>query len=272
MMLANLTLVMWIAAAAPTAGEPSDPQVRKAKAQLESLDPQGALRTLEAARVRLQDAPRSLAEVYLYIGLAHASLADQEKAIASFRAAKLLWPDVALPPDVSPKVQDWWAAASPRAAEQKPRQPEQVDAGVVEPPPAAEPSTAAANPSPPPSQTPRANPPWTPGPAAAAAKTGATPGRPPWAWWTSASLLGASSVALSTSFFVGREVGTLTDRARAERHIGASVALVEEARSRALVSNVLLGAAVASATGAALVFFFSAPEAEDVPRKGESVK
>lgn len=49
--------------------------------------------------------------MHLYLGLAHAGLAQAEQAIEAFKAALLLDPSVRLPEGTSPRIRGWWRKA-----------------------------------------------------------------------------------------------------------------------------------------------------------------
>jgi hypothetical protein len=110
---------MWGSAAAvlvsvvvtQAAAESKNPFLAKAIEQLRALDERAALVTLAQAQDWAKDAPRELAMVNLYEGLAYAGLNEKVAAEDAFRAALLLDPAVALAPDASPVVLSWWREA-----------------------------------------------------------------------------------------------------------------------------------------------------------------
>jgi hypothetical protein len=104
-------LALALATAGQAGAAASNPWIDQARGELLDLEEEAALRSLARARAQVDNSPEELALVHLYEGLAHAGLANQAAALASFEAACLLAPALALPDWAGPQVRNWWAAA-----------------------------------------------------------------------------------------------------------------------------------------------------------------
>ncbi|MBK7861318.1 MAG: hypothetical protein IPJ65_22440 [Archangiaceae bacterium] len=201
-----------------------NPDLAKGKAALRGLEPTLALRLLEQARTWPRNGPGDLAEIELYTGLAHAALAEEEQAVASFRRARTLEPSLELPPGSSPRIARWWEQAAP---------PE----GSRVAPPAAPVKVAPAMPAP---------------------VEAPEPARPRlWARWLGLGALLAGAVVGGFGVYRGLEVGTLGARAQAEPRVAAAEALLGRAGDSARWANVLMPVGAVLLVGGAFALAFS---------------
>ena len=96
-----------------TCPEGKNPFLAEGIAQVESLNEEKALETLAKA-LKCRNSPETLAQVHLYLGLAHAGVANEAKAVSSFRSALTLDNTICNLPGwdkSSPRVQEWWVKA-----------------------------------------------------------------------------------------------------------------------------------------------------------------
>jgi hypothetical protein len=89
----------------------ANPFLRAAREKLQTLDDEGALTLLEQAKHWPGNSESDLAQVYVCMGLAHAALAHEEKAIEMFRNALILDAGIHLPEDAAPRLLEWWHKA-----------------------------------------------------------------------------------------------------------------------------------------------------------------
>ncbi|MBL8949543.1 MAG: hypothetical protein JNK82_02115 [Myxococcaceae bacterium] len=218
-------------AAAPTGNPLLDEAVR----QYDALDEVAALSTLARAKAWPQNTPHQLALVHLYTGLAHAGLAHEAEALASFESALVLEPELELPPGLSPRVRAWWARAG---------------GALREPPSALRPADAPRVDAPPPLEAPqRVEPAAVPDLMGREAEAPVAVRRP-----LGIALAAAGAGALVAAVVLSVQAVELGNRANAEgRGIGEAQALYADARLRSQISTGLyVGAAAALAGGGLL--------------------
>ncbi|MDQ3266376.1 MAG: hypothetical protein M3Y59_22465 [Myxococcota bacterium] len=217
-----MVLVVATQTAPPPPAPGPNPHLARAIRQVEDLEEQAALESLELARRWPEVSTSQLAQVHLYEGLAHAGLANGPEAISSFHAARLLDPAVALPSGSSPRVREWWVQATPASRVTQAPGPKPELQG---PPPAAT--------APPPvleSSSP-AIPRWVPYAVAAVAVLS----------------VGTAVWSGSQASLHAREANDLVD-------IGPASALRAQAVGEAFRANLLYGGAVLLGGGAAILF------------------
>jgi hypothetical protein len=107
-----LCVILWISAGSHAWAQVSaNPYLLSAREKLQALDDEGALTLLDQAKHWPGNSESDLAQVYLCMGLAHAALAHEEKAIEMFRNALILDAGIHLPDDAAPRVHEWWHKA-----------------------------------------------------------------------------------------------------------------------------------------------------------------
>jgi len=171
-------------------GPAANPFLERGIGQVERLDEDNAVKTLEQARAWPRNTPEQLAQVQLWLGLAYAGLNQSSRAKESFRAALVLNPHLSLPPGRSPRIQSWWQESggtiSPTemAQEAPPPRPAPAPAVVTAPPPAPAPELP----------------------------------RPSLSWkrWTGGSLAGAGLVTIAVGVAFGLQMVSLSNQAKRE--------------------------------------------------------
>ncbi|MBK7860652.1 MAG: hypothetical protein IPJ65_19035 [Archangiaceae bacterium] len=106
-----MTLLLMLTLA-QVAGPPDE--LEQARREHQALDFEACLGTLDRA-ARHHRPARELAEIALWQGLCAAGLNDTAGALAHFRLALELEPQLQLPPHSAPKVTELFAAARPKA-------------------------------------------------------------------------------------------------------------------------------------------------------------
>ncbi|QRO00823.1 hypothetical protein JRI60_18210 [Archangium violaceum] len=249
-----LGLVLMLASPAwsqPSASTASDFEGRMEAAAraYEDLDYERALGVLESASILARD-DGERARVAIYRGLVLGDLRRRQESLAAFRAGLTLRPDASLPVKVSPKVaRDFENVRREvqRELARKPRPPSDAPRAVPDaklaqtPAPALVPSTGAE---------------------AEVRTSRSTPVLP-------LALLGAGAVLGGVGGYFGlKSRGNVSD-AREAAFYSDRQAHLDSARGQALAANVLLGAAVTAAAGAAITWFLAdrtpSPQAEVSP-------
>lgn len=141
-MLLPFALATALAAANPALG-----LLETAKEQLARHDDVAARKTLERALPYAADDRLLLGKLYLTLGLAWAEGAYEVRAIDAFTTALKLDRSLTLPPDTSPKIQEWWKEAEdslPERVEPQPQPEPQPSEPKPEPKPEAKPEPVAA--------------------------------------------------------------------------------------------------------------------------------
>lgn len=228
-----MTLPLGLALLVSLSAAPArNPHLPLAVEQLHAFDAEGARKTLELAKRWPYNTERELAEVNLYLGWAYAEMGKESETLESFRLARLLHPEVALPADASPKLVELWVASGGALARTSPPPSITPPEGLA--PPA--PSRAGAIPVTP-----------VEGVSASSAERA---GRQ---WILPAVVAAGAVIALSTALVVGRTSMNTLARSNAEPGVSAAQALHGHAKAKATTANVLFG--VAGALGAASVVF-----------------
>lgn len=205
-----------------TAGA-ENPHLAEAMAQIQALEERKALQTLERAKDWAKGSPRALAQVHLYMGLAHAGLVDEARAVQSFEAALALDRTLQLPPNLSPKVNEWWQQAR-----------------------AKYPAPEVKTPSPAPAAALAPSPPDVPAPAPQTA--------PLLRRYAGYGLLAAGAAIIGGGVYSGIRAQSVARSAAQEPFGAPALALQEEANGHATTANLLyIGGAVAAGAGAVLV-------------------
>ncbi len=221
-MLGLIVLVVAAQTAPPPPAAGPNPHLARAIEQVEDLEEQAALESLEQARRWPGISTLELARIHLYEGLAHAGLANGPEAISAFHAARLLDPSLALPKESSPRVREWWTQATP--------------GGQPGPGPKAPPEVQGL----PPAAT-------APPPVLASS----SPAIPRWIPYAVAAL---AVVSVGTAVWSGSQASLHAREANGLVGIGSASALRTQAEGEALRANLLYGGAVLLGGGAALLF------------------
>lgn len=219
-MIAAVLLTAAVMGASPE----ENPHLNRAIEQVQRLEEKAALQTLEEARRWPGNTPEVLARVYLYTGLAHAGLADEQNAVKSFVTALKLQRDLQLPPHMSPTVVEWWRLAQERVP--RPAEP-------PSPPVAAAPAAAVATP---------------PVPASRPGVTGADLRR-----WGGYGLAAVGMAAMAAGAYSGLRAQSLANQAQSEPFAAPAQRLQQDANASARTANLLLvGGGIVAGAGAAL--------------------
>lgn len=235
----------------PSASTASDFEGRMAATAraYEDLDYEHALQELDGASLLARD-DGERARVAIYRGLVLGDLRRRQASMAAFRAGLMLRPDASLPVKVSPKVA--------RDFEDVRREVQRELALNPRPPsdaPRAVPGAKLA-------QTPASGLVPSAGAEAEVRASRSTPVLP-------LALLGTGAVLGGVGGYFGlKSRGNVSD-AREAAFYSDRQAHLDSARGHALVANVLLGAAVTAAAGAAITWFLAdrtpSPRAEVSP-------
>lgn len=202
----------------------ANPHLPVARDQVRNLDEKAALKTLDKAMAFPDTTPEELAQIWLYIGLAHAGLIHEKEARAAFRTALVINPNLEMPAGINPAWQEWWRQAKVERPAVAPLEPKPV----VEAPPLQLPST----PPPPPPE-----------------------GKPAWRTGLGIGMISASVIAITAGAFVGVQARALSQKAAGEPILHAQ-SLQRDAEARATTANVLYGAGAGLMVGGGLVFFW----------------
>ncbi|EPX59287.1 hypothetical protein D187_003191 [Cystobacter fuscus DSM 2262] len=235
----------WSQSSASTASDFEGRMAATARAY-EDLDYEHALQELDGASLLARD-DGERARVAIYRGLVLGDLRRRQASQAAFRAGLMLRPDASLPVKVSPKVARDFEAVRREVLALNPRPPSDAPRAVPD---------AKLAPTPASGLVPSA------GAEAEVRASRSTPVLP-------LALLGAGVVLGGVGGYFGlRSHGNVSD-ARAADFYSDRLAHLDSARGQALVANVLLGAAVTAAAGAAVTWFLKdrtpSPRAEVSP-------
>jgi hypothetical protein len=129
-----LLCVLALEFVAGTSESPRNPHLAPARALLKEFKEEEALKVLVKAQRWPMNTPQDLAQTHLLMGLAWAALAREDKAIESFKLARMLEPGLVLPDEQPPRVKEWWARAVADAPTTTP-EPSAEPPVVVEPAP-----------------------------------------------------------------------------------------------------------------------------------------
>lgn len=218
MSCSGLALVALVAVATPSPAP--NPHLVTARAQVDRLEEEAALATLEKARRWPYNTPEELAQVNFLCALAHAGLANEAKAVEYFRLARKLDPSLQLSKSASPNVAAWWARAAP--------------------PPTDTPARSQL--TPPVQLQPEA---WT--------HSAPAQSRGRWNRWLGGGLAVAGAGAGATGLWFGSRSRQQEARSRSEERIDVAQAAYAQAGRDARVANTLfVGAGVALAAGVVL--------------------
>lgn len=198
----------------------ASPELERGRQLVHELHEEEALAVLSRAKVKAAQTPDELAEVHLYLGLAHAGLAHKAEAMTAFQTARVLAPDIALPEWVSPRVIEWWVESGGT----KP--------GAPQTPPPAEKIVVVQ--SPPKVIVERAH---------------------PLRWVGGAMLVGAAGLAVSAAL-VGTHATELSRNAAREGNLDAAIAFDRDAHQTARTANFLYAGAGVLAIGGGVAFAF----------------
>lgn len=226
-MLGLMVLVVATQTAPPPPGPGPNPHLARAIQQVQDLEEQAALESLELARSWPEVSTSELARIHLYEGLAHAGLANGQEAISSFHAARLLDPSLTLPTDSSPRVREWWAQAAPSS-------------GVAQAPGGQPGSSRIAPPEVPPAAT-------APPPSRVSSSS-----RVP--RWVPYAVAAAAVLSVGTAAWNGSQASLHAREANDSVGIRAASMLRAQAEGEAFRANLLYGGAVLLGGGAALLF------------------
>ncbi|MHA7631622.1 hypothetical protein [Corallococcus sp. M7] len=219
----------------PAASPAPDFQARMSAASqaYEELDYELSLEQLDAA-MGVARVSGERGRVAILRGIVLADLGRRQESLASFKEGLSLLPDASLPVKVSPKVS--------RDFEEVRRNVQRELARNPRPPPDVPVAIADAQPEPAPS----------PGlvPAPAREEVRRTPVLP-------LALLGGGVVLGGIGSYVGLQSRSNVNAARDDAFYSDRSAHLDSARGQALAANILLGAAVTAAAGAAVTWLLS---------------
>ncbi|MBN9684742.1 MULTISPECIES: hypothetical protein [unclassified Corallococcus] len=219
----------------PAASPVPDFQARMSSASqaYEELDYEHSLEQLDAA-MGVARVSGERGRVAILRGIVLADLGRRQESLAAFKEGLSLLPDASLPVKVSPKVS--------RDFEEVRRNVHRELARNPRPPPDAPVAIADARPEPAPS----------PGlvPAPAREEVRRTPVLP-------LALLGGGVVLGGIGSYVGLQSRSNVNAAREDAFYSDRSAHLDSARGQALAANILLGAAVTAAAGAAVTWLLS---------------
>jgi hypothetical protein len=211
-------LVCLLLLAAPVTVAPGNPYLTEARKQVRELEETHALETLVKARALHPADGDEQAQIELTAGLAYAGLARREDAIERFVAALTLRPSVTLPPNSSPRVEEWWRVAVSRAL----------------------PRYLPVNP-----------------PAGTAVVTAPAPARSrPTVTWLPVALASTGLAALTAGVVLGINANNAAAGAQRAESVGAAQKIQGTANARATDANILFAAAGGLAIGAGFAFAF----------------
>lgn len=106
-------VLVWLGQAPEGSG---NPYLAQARVLLREFKEEEALKVLAKAQRWPQNTPQTLADAHLLTGLAWAALAKDDKALESFKLARLLDPAVAFPQEQAPRVRELWTRAGADSA------------------------------------------------------------------------------------------------------------------------------------------------------------
>ncbi|NPD26143.1 hypothetical protein [Corallococcus exiguus] len=199
----------------------------------EDLDYEHSLEQLDSAKAVARDGGER-GRVAILRGIVLADLGRRQESLAAFKEGLSLMPDASLPVKVSPKVS--------RDFEEVRRNVQRELARNPRPPPDAPVALADVQPEPAPS----------PGlvPAPAREEVRRTPVLP-------LALLGGGVVLGGIGSYVGLQSRSNVNAAREDDFYSDRTAHLDSARGQALAANILLGAAVTAAAGAAVTWLLT---------------
>ncbi|RYZ39137.1 MAG: tetratricopeptide repeat protein [Myxococcaceae bacterium] len=210
---------------ATSAGPDFQARMSTASHAYEELDYERALEQLDAAKAVARDSGER-GRVAIFVGLVLADLGRRQEALASFKDGLSLLPDASLPVKVSPKVSRDFEEVRRTVQRELTRNPR------------------------PPSDAPQAMPDArTPPPGARAEvrSTRSTPVLP-------LALLGGGVVLGGLGGYFGLQSRSHVNAARDDAFYSDRTEHLDSARGQALAANVLLGAALTAAAGAAVTW------------------
>lgn len=218
-----------------------NPHLQRAMVQIDQLQESDALRSLELAHAWPHNTPQDAALVHLYTGLAHAGLADEARAVASFRTALKLEPKLQLPGEQAPRVHQWWRLAGG----EEPR-----STGSLQEPTRDEPVTSTPAP---PAAVPAPSPAW----AASAKQPSQPPSKVAAMRWIAGGALAAGALAAAGGAYLGARAQAQASLANSELHITSAKAAYTAAENQSTGSTILFAVGGALAAGGAIVFIVS---------------
>ncbi|NOK15893.1 hypothetical protein [Corallococcus carmarthensis] len=222
----------------PAASPGPDFQARMSAASqaYEDLDYEHSLEQLDAAKAVARDGGER-GRVVILRGIVLADLGRRKESLAAFKEGLSLLPDASLPVKVSPKVS--------RDFEEVRRNVQRELARNPRPPPDAPlaMTDAPLEPTPPPALA----------PPAAQAEVGRSRSLPV----LPLALLGGGVVLGGLGGYFGLQSRGNVNSARDDAFYSDRTAHLDSARGQALAANVLLGAAVTAATGAAITWLLT---------------
>lgn len=234
-LLSFVCILVWLQ---PAAAQDRD-LLETARSQLQQMNERGALKTLEAAKVKARNSPDDLALVHLYTGLAHAGMADKTNAMKSFEAALVLQPNLELPTWVSPVVGQWWERAGGKM-------PKSVDAPTLTPPLSAPPMPGVET---------------APGVTTAPENKVESSPQTQRGWsglrWAGIGLAAVAAASLGVAIAQGQRAENLAQKAQMTTTVNDALAIRRGAETSALTANSLyIGAGVLATTGILLFFIW----------------
>jgi hypothetical protein len=220
-----------------------NPYLAQAKVLHQGLEFEKCLKRLEQAS-RWESTRAELAEIELYSGLCQFGLGKEREAAEHFEMGLKLEPKLALPPLVGPKVTAQFQKAQAKivhAAQDAPVTPEPVKEPVKEPP-----KTVAVEPAPPPVAPPA---------PAAAVSVEPPPAAKPRSLAAPIALAVVSAASAITAGVLGFQANSLQTQANGATFESDAVMFGSQAKTFALVTNVLWGVAGAALIAAVITFF-----------------
>lgn len=222
----------------PVAASGADFQARMSAASraYEDLDYEHSLEQLDAAKAVARDGGER-GRVAILRGIVLADLGRRQESLASFKEGLSLVPDASLPVKVSPKVSRDFEEVRrnvQRELARSPRPPPDTPVAIADAQPASTPSPGLV-----------------PAPAQEAVhRTRSMPVLP-------LALLGGGVVLGGIGSYVGLQSRSNVNAAREEAFYSDRTAHLDSARGQALAANILLGAAVTAAAGAAVTWLLT---------------
>ena len=199
----------------------ANPYLPRALKQIRALEEQAALKTLDQALRYEGSTETETATAHLYLGLVHATRAKEAEAIAAFKRALALDPELRLPDEMSPAVMGWWKRAGGKLDARQP--------ALVPPPPVI----IVQQPPPP-----------------------AEPPPPPWKRYLGVGISGGAVISLGSGLLVGQRAVALKRLADGAVDIGIGQSYQRGAESWATSANALfVVAGVLAVVGVLLIVF-----------------
>ncbi len=224
-------------------GQPAAAEPRAMRHAVELFDKLRFEESATALRgvLRSHPAPAVAAKARLYLGLIDLNLADEVRGRQELRRAIELDPACALPPGVSPKIQELFETMRQQVV-QKPAQPPPAQP-VESPPAAAAPAAPEAPPAPEATEPAKL-------PAAETPAEAPTPSH-----WPAYAVGGGAVALLGVGIVLGVMSNNSLSQGNAAGDAGTAYSLQQSANSQALWADICYGASALAAAGGLWLFF-----------------